>query len=159
MLKVHITNRQDRVPVARATLRKLLRAAAPTTWRNGEIGLVVVDRAEMQTLNRRHTGRKGVTDVLAFPLADDMDGTVGEVVVCADVAIEAALRRGHPPERELALYAVHGVLHLAGYDDAAPADRRAMYAREEEVLRGVGLGGARAGSQKRNGSIGGRPGT
>ena len=72
-----------------------------------------------------------------------------EIVVCAAVALDEAEARGIAPEDELALYLVHGALHLQGYDDHSPGDRRRMYAREAEILQRAGLRDARGCARKR----------
>jgi probable rRNA maturation factor len=123
------------------------RAAAAESFRGGELSLVIVGARAMAALHRRFLGRADATDVLSFDLGSDPRGGVlhGEIVLCADTARRAvrgatrvdprrmrALIRG-----ELCLYLVHGILHLAGYDDALAADFERMHAREEEILRSL----------------------
>ena len=143
MLKVHVTNTQKELPVGKRRLAKLVRLAAAPAWTDAELSVAVVDASRMSELNRRYSGRREDTDVLAFPLNDGNDRCVGEVVVSASRAAAEAVARGIPAEDELALYVVHGVLHLRGYDDHAPKARRDMYARERETLRAAGLGDVR----------------
>lgn len=64
----------------------------------------------------------------------------GDIIVSADTAAREAEARGHDLAAELALYAVHGALHLLGYDDADPADAQRMHDMEDEVLSAVGIG-------------------
>jgi probable rRNA maturation factor len=142
MLRVKICDRRNILRNFHTPVIGLLRLAAPREWAGGELSLAVVDGREMARLNRRFTGRRGQTDVLAFPLADGFSPaalTVGEIVVNASLATREARRRGAQPIHELALYALHGALHLAGYDDHNPRDRSAMYSREEEILRRAGI--------------------
>jgi len=111
----------------------------------GRLSIAVVGATAMATLNRRFLGRTGPTDVLAFDLGSDRRrGRIdGEVVVCADVARRRAATLGRSLQAaraELALYVVHGVLHLAGYDDRTPASFCRMHAREDELLGELGLG-------------------
>ncbi|MEW6249388.1 MAG: rRNA maturation RNase YbeY [Planctomycetota bacterium] len=131
-------------------------AARAEGFRGGQLSIVVVGAARMATLHARYLHRDGPTDVLTFDLGTDRrQGRLeAEIIVCADAAISAA--RAAPPRRgraetspaagarrvraELALYVVHGVLHLAGYADHAPADFRRMHAREDELLEQLGLG-------------------
>jgi len=152
MLKVHLNNQRQIIGVPRRRLTRLLRLAAPPEWDAAELSVAVVDAEQMKALNRCYTGRQRETDVLAFPLADASDPMVGEVVVCATVAQDEAAARGVPAEDELALYVLHGMLHLLGYDDHTPAARRKMYAREAELLKGAGfrnVRGSRAGLNRR----------
>ena len=138
-LKVHISNRQNTLRIAGNRLRKLLESAAPAEWDNAELSLVLVNGEEMRRLNKRHTGRDEETDVLAFPLADNADELIGEIIVCTSRAVAEADARGVAVEDELALYIVHGALHLMGLDDHSPGDRRKMYARERAVLQLAGI--------------------
>ena len=107
------------------------------------LSVAVVDDATMAALHERFLGVAGPTDVLTFELGhDDADGRVteGEVVVDADEAARQAAERGHRVEVELLLYALHGLLHLSGYDDLDPASHARMHAREDEVLEAIGVG-------------------
>jgi probable rRNA maturation factor len=137
-LRVHVTDRQGEVALTRGEVTALARAAAPAEWRGGAVSVVLVDGAEMTDLNGRFTGRSGDTDVLAFDLNGPGEGVVGEVIVNATRAIREARVRGVPAREELALYIVHGLTHLQGFDDHSAADRERMYAREETVLSSAG---------------------
>jgi probable rRNA maturation factor len=141
MLQAVFTNRQTDLSISRPRIVKAARIAADEKWTRGELSVVVVSGEEMCSLNLRHTGRVGQTDVLAFCLEDpDMpDDAVGEVIVNASLAAEEAERRGIDALDELMLYVVHGVLHMAGYDDQSTGDRRRMYAREKQVLGSLGI--------------------
>ena len=72
-------------------------------------------------------------------------------MICAAVAAREADRRGHDIRHELVLYAVHGLLHLCGYDDGSAFEARRMHRREDWLLRAVGLpavyGDGRPGSE------------
>jgi probable rRNA maturation factor len=87
-----------------------------------EAGVVLVGPEVMRELNDEHRGIDEVTDVLAFPidgdvdLPDDVPRLLGDVVICLDQAAEQAASAGHAPGRELTILAVHGTLHLLGYD-------------------------------------------
>ena len=106
------------------------------------LSVAVVGAATMADLHQRFLNIPEPTDVLTFELARGPDGRVaeGEVVVCLDVAAEQAAARGHAVAHELLLYAVHGLLHLSGYDDQTDAGHAEMHAREDEVLRALGIG-------------------
>jgi probable rRNA maturation factor len=66
-------------------------------------------------------------------------GLRGDIVASAETARRVAREVGWQPRHELAYYVIHGLLHLAGYDDHSPADRRAMRARERVLLAAAGL--------------------
>lgn len=137
MLKVSFADRQNSIQPDRLLLRRLCRAAAPAEWKGCELSVAFVDDAEIAAMNREFLGEDGPTDVLAFPLGGP-DGSdrhvVGEVVVSAERAKVEAEARGLQPCEELALYVVHGVLHLAGFDDHDPKAKREMRDREREML-------------------------
>jgi probable rRNA maturation factor len=125
-------------------IRAARTAADAEKLREGELSIAVVDAAAMCGLHQQFTGKSGATDVLTFDLrGDPSDRRVdGQIVVCADVARQTV---GGKPRRvdlrrELALYVVHGVLHLAGYDDHQPADFECMHRREDAILESLGLG-------------------
>jgi probable rRNA maturation factor len=140
--RFNIQNRQHFVNVSNQEVLELARECAPPDWRGAEVNIVFANDADVIRLNRQFMRRSGITDVLAFPLADENappgNNIIGDVVVNAEHAFEEANVRGVSPREELALYLVHGLLHLAGYDDHGAAKAKAMYEREEEVLRAAG---------------------
>lgn len=99
-----------------------------------EVSLLLTDEREIAQIHHRHLGRRSGTDVLAF----DLDGKA-EVVVSVERARRQARRMGHTIRAEIALYIVHGILHLCGYDDAAAKSRRRMRAAEQRILTSLGL--------------------
>ena len=111
--------------------------AAPRT-----LSVAVVDDATMGGLHERFLNLAGPTDVLTFELDHDADGRVteGEVVICFGEATRQAAERGHAVGVELLLYALHGLLHLAGYDDLDDAAYERMHAKEDAVLTALGIG-------------------
>jgi probable rRNA maturation factor len=130
---------------AAALLQRVAACAARAEgFRSGQLSIAVVGARAMATLHRRFLGSLETTDVLAFDLGSDRrQGNLdAEVVLCADVARRMARRRGgtlSAARAELALYLVHGILHLAGYDDHTPRGFRRMHAREDELLTQLGL--------------------
>jgi len=96
----------------------------------------------MSALHKQFMGISGPTDVLTFPLDVDAGGrpVAGEVVVCVPEARRRAKEHGVSLERELLLYALHGLLHLCGYDDRTDASFRAMHRTEDQILTRLGVG-------------------
>jgi len=153
MITVQIANRQQRIKAPSALIRKVVRLAGKDVWDGAAISVSLLDHEEMVELNRRFTGREGDTDVLAFPLEDESaseERVVGEIVVCASRAEREARARNVEPVEELLLYVVHGAAHLLGYDDHSAAEKRRMYAREEEILQRAGVRYVRACARKRS---------
>lgn len=106
------------------------------------IGLAVVDDGEIARLNRTHLNHEGPTDVITFDMRDnaEADDVEGEIVVSAQTAMRQAAARGHGVAAELSLYAVHGVLHLLGYNDHGEKQAERMHQVEDEVLTSMGIG-------------------
>ena len=134
---------QQRVPVRGALVRRAAeRALRSLGAAQAELSIALVDDAAIRTLNRRYRRQDRATDVLAFPQDGASAGRVpgpprllGDVVI----SVETAVRRvGSAPRRlhaELVRYTLHGLLHLLGWDHHAPADRRRMRQREQQVWR------------------------
>jgi len=124
-------------------LRKHLRAAHRLVRpRLGELSVALVGDRRMSELHEQFMGVAGPTDVLTFPLDLDARGrpVSGEVIVCVPEARRQAKARKVPVERELLLYALHGLLHLCGYDDRTDAAFRAMHRAEDRILTQIGVG-------------------
>lgn len=94
-----------------------------------EVEVVLVDRATMKRVHADFLGDPTETDVITFPY--------GEVLVCPAVAREMAGGFGQGVEEEVLLYALHGLLHLAGYDDKTPALARKMAQAQGRLLKRV----------------------
>ncbi len=91
-------------------------------------------------LNRRHLDHDWPTDVISFVLSDPDDLALSaELVVSVEMAVATARQAEVPPWDELALYLVHGSLHLCGHDDQDAVDREVMRRREGEILEQFGL--------------------
>jgi len=128
---LYTRNRQRRLRVNRPRLlqlaaRTLARLRSPLTT----LGLIFVNDAQMAGYNQRFHRRAGPTDILTF----HYEG-VGELLISTEQAIANARRFRTTPQRELALYVVHGILHLHGYDDRTPAQRCRMRAAERRLLK------------------------
>jgi len=108
------------------------------------VDITLLDAAAMRRLNRRATGRRGLTDVIAYALPQG-DGTlVGDVYLCPAAATRWSGRRGL--RDELVRLAVHGTLHVLGYDhpNGAGRTRSAMWRRQERYVRRLQGGGRSA---------------
>ena len=108
---------------------------------HARVELTLLGGAAMRRLNRRATGRRGLTDVIAFALPQP-DGTVlGDVYVCPDVAERWVKGRGRGKregvDEELVRLAVHGTLHVLGFDhpEGPGRTRSAMWRRQERYVR------------------------
>lgn len=110
-----------------------------------ELSILLMDVAAMTELHVKWMDEPGPTDVMSFPM-DELDtarrpdeagpgpALLGDVVLCPAVALDQAGQAGHSLDDELHLLTVHGILHLLGYDHAEPADERAMFHLQNELL-------------------------
>lgn len=109
--------------------------------KNARVHLMVVADRRMAAMHKRYLGVPDTTDVLTFDWAEGSDKKVeGEIVVCLDEAVRQARARGHDVRLEVLLYAVHGFLHLVGYDDHTPRQASRMHRREDRLLTSAELG-------------------
>jgi probable rRNA maturation factor len=140
-IAVEISDTQSCLRVDPEALSSLVRGAlAAEGVRAASVSVALVDDAAIREINRRHLGHDWATDVISFPLSEPGEPEMsGELVVSAEMAQSVAARAGVDAWDELALYVVHGLLHLSGYDDTAAEDRDAMRRREGEILASLGL--------------------
>jgi len=136
---VHVAWEVEARPLSDDAVRAAVEAALRAGGRGGaELSVALVDDPTLAALHGRFLDDATPTDVMSFDLGEEGEGPVGEVVVSVDTAARVAAERGVPVARELALYLVHGTLHLCGFDDVDDAERAAMRAAERRVLDGLG---------------------
>ncbi len=140
-LEVH--HAHDGRQLSEAAVRAVVAAVcAGEGVRVRSLGVVLADRALVRDLNRQWLGHDYETDVVSFALDEDAParGEVdGEVYVDLDTAAERAPEFATTFQREALRYVAHGVLHLAGHDDATDAERAAMRALEDRYLAAAGV--------------------
>lgn len=130
-LSVSVTDVRGRA-VPDGGLARWLRATAPARAR-GEVAIALVTDAHMRKLNRTYRGVDKPTDVLSFP--SDVPDMLGDIVVAKGVAERQAKEHGHAVQTELRVLALHGLLHLLGYDHEAKDDGGRMRRAEERLRR------------------------
>ncbi len=131
MGKIAIATPQEIVAVDRKRVREVVRTVLDGEGvADAEISVAFVDNPTIHTLNKRYLDHDEPTDVLSFPLSEPgAKRLAGELVVGAEVAQAQAGERGHDVQQELALYVIHGLLHLCGYDDKDDESAAVMRAR------------------------------
>lgn len=105
----------------------------------GEVTVLVTVDGAMRALNNRFRGIDEPTDVLTFPAPSTARGHCGDIAVSIEFARRQAESRGVPMEEEIAMLAIHGGLHLAGFDDETEDGRADMVRRMNEVARACGI--------------------
>ena len=127
-------------PLDDERVREVARAALAHGGRGDlELSVVFVSDAALVELHGRYLGDDSPTDVMSFDLGGDTPGPGGELYVSVERAAAAPAERGVEVARELALYVVHGALHLCGFDDHDEAERREMRAAEHAVMEALGF--------------------
>jgi probable rRNA maturation factor len=135
-LSVDVQNHQSRVRVSLPRLRALAaRALAALGRADRDVHVSLVDDREIARLHGRYLGRRRPTDVIAFNLdGPTASALLGEVVISAETAARQARQVGVPVAAELDLLLVHGLLHLAGWDDRSARQARRMHERARQIL-------------------------
>jgi len=125
-----------------AWLRRMIGAAGERLGiRGGRLSIVLVGDEVMADLHERFSGDPSTTDVLTFDLRAEGERRIeGEVYVGVEEGRRRAAELGHEARLEWLLYAVHGLLHLMGYDDHEPADWARMHDAEDRLLEALGVG-------------------
>ena len=108
-----------------------------------EVNILFIEPEPMEELHLRWLDLPGPTDVMSFPM-DELRpgregqeipaGTLGDIVICPQVAAKQALQAGHSTVDEMLLLATHGILHLLGYDHVEPAEKKEMFDLQRNLL-------------------------
>lgn len=141
-MEVWITNLQNKIAVETELIRDVVSKALQLQGYKApsDVSVALVDDAYIQVLNREYRGVDSPTDVLAFPLEPDEHGSrdgepaLGDIVISVERARDQARQFKQPLRREVALLAVHGLLHLLGYEDETEAGASAMWSKQKELL-------------------------
>ena len=146
---VTLENNQEEIAIPEeleATLKKAMDIVArkENLTDNTEVDITIVNNEEIHTLNREYRGIDRPTDVLSFaldegdeePEVDDgaAEHLLGDVIISAPRAVEQGEEFGHGLTREMTYLAVHGMLHLLGYDHIEDDEAEVMEAREDALL-------------------------
>lgn len=154
-MEIAVINQQTRVewtPHLEAVVTDLMNAVARLhdLEEAAEATVVLVDDQRMQALNRQYRGQDCPTDVLSFAARESLaeepsyqdpgeDYLLGDIVISLETAVAQSEEYGHGLDREVGFLAVHGMLHLLGYDHQEEEETAVMRATEEKVLAAVGL--------------------
>lgn len=119
-------------------LAKFVARASRAIKLTGTVNVLVTGSSELRSLNRRFRDKDQPTDVLSFPPGPCfVNGLAGDIAISADIAKENARRLGHPAAQEIKVLALHGLLHLVGYDHEC--DQGVMARKERQLRRTLGL--------------------
>lgn len=113
--------------------------------REGSVSVTVVDDETIHGINKEYRNVDRPTDVISFPSEEGEeiiappDGFLGDLVISYPRAVAQAEEYGHSIRRELSFLAVHGTLHLLGYDHMTDEDSKNMFALQDEILDYIGV--------------------
>lgn len=135
MVKVKINNKQRKIKIEEDTLelfKEIVKEAARIEgYASGEISLGLLNNKEIRLLNKKYREIDEATDVLSFPMGEEI---LGDILISVEKADSQAEEYGHSFEREACYLIIHGVLHLLGYNHKNPGDKKEMRRKEERVL-------------------------
>lgn len=140
-IRVEISDTQASLRIDRGTLITLTRhVLIGEGIERASISVTLVDDATIHDLNRWYLNHDWPTDVITFRLSDPNDEELSaELIISAEMATTTARQARVDPRAELALYLVHGLLHLCGFNDQTGPESELMRRREGEVLASAGL--------------------
>jgi rRNA maturation RNase YbeY len=135
-VRVFVKNLQKRIPVnPKAVKDSVLKALSQAkNKRFAEITIFLVNDEKIRKLNDRFRGKNSPTDVIAFDSSINKKEILADIFISVDSAIRNSRLYEVKPSDELLLYAVHGVLHILGYDDKTPQQIALMRKKEKEIL-------------------------
>lgn len=133
-------------------IEKMLHHAAQSEGieQGSELSVTFVNNEEIQQINHEYRGKNVPTDVISFAMEElgegemaiEVDGIprmLGDIIISVERAKEQAADYGHSEERELGFLAIHGFLHLLGYDHMEEQDEKKMTEKQETILQSFGL--------------------
>lgn len=139
MINVDFNNQQDleiNQEIIELLRKVVVTAADFEGYSGGEVSIAFVKNQQIKELNSKYRAKNAVTDVLSFPIDEEV---LGDIIIATKRAKEQAADYGHSFKRELAYLTVHGMLHLFGYDHQNEKEKKEMRQKEERVLTQLGI--------------------
>jgi len=137
-VKIIIKNFQKKIPINPTRIKKTILKVISSEGvkKSGEIIISFVNEKTIKQLNKKHLFTNAPTDVLAFDISNpkDIKEMLGEVIISADEAVKNSKVFKTSVAHELNLYAVHGVLHIFGYDDQTLKQKALMQKTERKYV-------------------------
>lgn len=152
-MQIEISNQQEKMTVTQEIEDRIIevleRAACVHEVDDlAEVSLMFTDDETIHEMNREYRGIDRPTDVLSFALEEGEEEEIyggpeenllGDIIISVETATRQAEEYGHSVEREMAFLALHGMLHLLGYDHMEEDERQEMRAQEEAILASLGI--------------------
>lgn len=152
-MQIELSNQQEKLMVTQEMEDKIievLEEAARVHEVNdmAEVSLMLTDDESIHEMNREYRGIDRPTDVLSFALEEGEEEEIfggpeenllGDIIISVETAVRQAEEYGHSVEREMSFLALHGMLHLLGYDHMEEEERQEMRAQEKAILAALGI--------------------
>jgi len=146
VVKVDFYNETNEKVIEEKDLKKLSKYMIKYMGlKNISFSVIFVDNDTIKELNKNYRKIDRVTDVISFAFEDNEDFVyndirmLGDIFICIPQMKRQATEYGHSEKRELAFLAVHGILHLLGYDHMNEEDEKVMFALQELILDGQNI--------------------
>lgn len=121
--------------------KTLLRSLKHMKIKNVCVDVTLIEDSEMKKLNRKYRGKNKPTDVLSFGQKDMFVGKrriLGDIIIAKETTKKQAIKAGHRINDEYKMLAIHGLLHLLGYDHEKKRDEIVMFGLQAKLLKHVG---------------------
>ena len=136
MIKMEINNQQEKIYIDKNLYKDfeniITKATEMEGYDGGEISVALVDNAKIRELNKKFRKKDEVTDVLSFPMDEEI---LGDIIISAERALSQSKDYGHSFKREICYLVTHGILHLLGYDHKNEGEKKEMRKKEERILK------------------------
>jgi probable rRNA maturation factor len=144
-LAVDVSSENVRAPLSRRAIADVVRHTLRSERvRHALVSVTLLSRRAIARINTTHLGRRGPTDVISFGFtrATEADPVIGDIYICPDVARQHAKVRGVGVREEVARLAIHGALHVLGYDhpEGDGRERSSMWKRQERLVQRLAAG-------------------
>ncbi len=145
MIRINLKNLNAKRRVNLSDMEKVAKRSLKALGeKNAEVNIVFVSNQKIRAMNRAYLGKDVSTDVIAWPSTDDSQFTIhnsrnflGDIAISSDKAAQNSKIYGQKYAGELALYVIHGLLHLKGFEDKTANGRKAMRRKEDELAQQV----------------------
>ncbi|MDD2430425.1 MAG: rRNA maturation RNase YbeY [Firmicutes bacterium] len=148
-MELYIENEQEKVIIATSTIEFLHKAMNIASDLHSlddcKVSIVLIDNQRIQRINMDYRKIDRPTDVISFALNDSESEyawekeELGDIFISVEKALSQSEEYGHSFERELVYLAVHGLLHLLGFDHLEETDKKVMRKEEENIMKHIGL--------------------
>ena len=131
-MNIAVTNLQNKISIPQTKITTTVNQVCGflrLTQSKKEISIIFVGPQRMKNVNKKFLGHDYVTDVITFDL-----GETAEIIICPVVALKNSKNYKQSITKEILLYVIHGLLHVAGYDDHTQPDIKRMRSKERQLL-------------------------